>query len=762
MTRLLFTTAFLLGGMAIAWIGSGFIGIDPLALTVTAIIGGVYLIGFIELLQYRQATSTLSKALSAIPESVSILGEWLEKLHPSIQNAVRLRIEGERVGLPGPVLTPYLVGLLVMLGLLGTFVGMVVTLKGAVVALEGTTELQAIRAGLAAPIEGLSLAFGTSVAGVAASAMLGLISTLSRRERMLETRRLDTKIATVFKDFSLTHNRNETYKALQSQAKALPEVAEKLQVMASQLERMSGNVGDNLIASQNQFHESVKSIYSDLATSVDNSLRESLAESGRLTGESIRPIIKEMMAEINKEAQNTHQKISLTAKEQLETLSDRFTNTSREVTQVWQASISEHERSNKVLIDGMSDSFSSFKEEFAHTAASTLKSIDETTSSLIDQQAAADKQRLDLWAESTQQAQEQTATGLNEASKTFVGELQQVTDFQQASFKALTNDFETLSSVLTAEWKQAGEHAVTQQKSVCNALEKTAHDISSNAQSTSTTILSEMNRLVNASDDLLKARVATEEEWLIGHGDRMNNLTETLRNELGVLRDQEELRGKAAVERLADLESTVTDHLTSLGNALEAPMTRLIQTASETPRAAAEVIGRLREEISNNIERDNTLLEERRHLMTELNGLSDSLAQASVGQQKAVEKLVSSSATVLENVGSQFTELMGSEVSKLSEITEHFAGSSIEMSSLGEAFSLAVKLFSESNDNLIQNLTRIESSLENSTSRSDEQLGYYVAQAREIIDHSVMSQKEIFEEIRQLNVKEERSAAEVV
>ena len=88
------------------------------------------------------------------------------------------------MGLPGPALTPYLVGLLVMLGMLGTFLGMVVTLNGAVFALEGTSDLQAIRSAFAAPIKGLGLAFGTSVAGVASSAMLGLMSALSRRERM--------------------------------------------------------------------------------------------------------------------------------------------------------------------------------------------------------------------------------------------------------------------------------------------------------------------------------------------------------------------------------------------------------------------------------------------------------------------------------------------------------------------------------------------------------------------------------------------------
>ena len=76
--------------------------------------------------------------------SVWVLGDWLDQVHPTLQNPVRLRIEGERVGLPGPALTPYLAGLLVLLGMLGTFLGMVVTLNGAVFALEGTTDLQAI------------------------------------------------------------------------------------------------------------------------------------------------------------------------------------------------------------------------------------------------------------------------------------------------------------------------------------------------------------------------------------------------------------------------------------------------------------------------------------------------------------------------------------------------------------------------------------------------------------------------------------------
>ena len=43
--------------------------------------------------------------------------------------------------------------------------------------------------------------------------------------------------------------------------------------------------------------------------------------------------------------------------------------------------------------------------------------------------------------------------------------------------------------------------------------------------------------------------------------------------------------------------------------------------------------------------------------------------------------------------------------------------------------------------------------MDSSTSRSDEQMGYYVAQAREIIDQSMLSQRELFEELRELGLE---------
>ena len=77
-------------------------------------------------------------------------------------------------------------------------------------------------------------------------------------------------------------------------------------------------------------------------------------------------------------------------------------------------------------------------------------------------------------------------------------------------------------------------------------------------------------------------------------------------------------------------------------------------------------------------------------------------------------------------------------------------GSAVEVASLGEAFGAAVHLFGESNDKLVAHLQRIESALDKSLTRSDEQLAYYVAQAREVIDLSMLSQKQILEDLQRL------------
>ena len=711
MNRFVFSAVFAMGLVAVLWVGTGFVGSSWMALAMTAVIAGVYLLGAFELKQFRAASASLAAALAQIPQPLTELGAWLEAVHPSLQNPVRLRIEGERVALPGPALTPYLVGLLVMLGMLGTFLGMVVTFKGAVFALEGSSDLQAIRSALAAPIKGLGLSFGTSVAGVAASAMLGLLSAISRRERVDIARQLDVRVATVFRSFSLAYQRQETYKALQAQAQALPDVVGKLQAMMDGLERRSEQLNQQLVGQQQQFHRDVSVAYTELSHSVGHTLKDSLTASAKVAGESIKPVVESAMDAIAQESQRRHQQLMEAAQTQLTGLSTQFESTARSVSDTWVSALQAQTQTSGELVGGLDQALKAFTERFEQRAHALLTSVNTQMSQSQSEQVVAEQQRVEAW----------------------------------------TQALNAMAGKLVSEWQRVGEQTLDQQQAICQTLESTAGQITERASEHVSQTLRDVAQLVNQSEALVRSRMDTEETWVKAHGERMDELASLWRTELSALRAQEAAHGQAAVARLGELQSAMSSHLATLGAALEAPMTRLMQTASEVPQAAAEVIAQLRQEMTRLSERDNVALEERTAVMTQIKALLQTINEASGQQQAMIESLVTSAAKVLDQAGSQLAASLGEQAGKVAEVAVHVTSSAVELSSLGESFSHGVQLFNASNDKLIDGLQRIEGTLKQSIARSDEQLAYYVAQAREVIDLSISSQQGIVEDLRRLH-----------
>ena len=66
MNRSLYATAFGAGLLAIGWVGFGYVQTQPLALTITALIGAFYLMGALELQRFHQATAALHRALHGL------------------------------------------------------------------------------------------------------------------------------------------------------------------------------------------------------------------------------------------------------------------------------------------------------------------------------------------------------------------------------------------------------------------------------------------------------------------------------------------------------------------------------------------------------------------------------------------------------------------------------------------------------------------------------------------------------------------------
>jgi hypothetical protein len=514
--------------------------------------------------------------------------------------------------------------------MLGTLLGMATTLRGTGFALESAADLHAIRASLAAPVKGLGFAFGTSVAGVATSAMLGLLAALSRRARVQAVQQLDAAIATGLRGYSLAHQREESFRLLQRQAEAMPALVDRLQTMMQALERHHEGLAGRLAASQEAFHAKAEASYSGLAASVAQSLQASIAAGARATGDAVRPAVEQTLAGLEREATALRGAVSQAVTQQLEGLSSQFEATTGTVAGIWNDALARHERAGEKLAGDNRRALADTVAAFERHASSLIGQVGASHAELRAELATQDAQRLESW---------------NTALRSICDALRQ-------------------------EWAQAGEQAVERQREICDVLARTAGEISAETKTHAAGTIAEIGRLVDA--------------------------------------------------------------------------------ASEAPRAAADVVAEVRLKLSESMARDNAMLEERGQLLQTLGTLLDAVNHAATEQRTTVDALVAASAEVLERVGARFTEQVETETGKLAGIAAQVTGSTAGLADLSTAFGAAVQGFGESSASLAERLQGIETALEKSMTRSDEQLAYYVAQAREVVDLSILSQKQIIEDLQRL------------
>jgi hypothetical protein len=683
--NLLHLAVFVAGLVAVCWIGAGYIGSHPLGAAVAGLIGLCYLAGALELHRYRQATTTLTNAVTALSAAPASLADWLSTLHPSLRNATRLRVEGERVAMPVPSLTPYLVGLLVLLGMLGTLLGMMATLRGTGIALESATDLQAIRSSLAAPVKGLGFAFGTSIAGVASSAMLGLLSALCRRERVHAVQLLDAKIASTLRVYSQSHQREQAFKLLQQQTELMPTLVDRLQSMMATIEQQSVAANERQLAGQEAFHARTEASYTRLAASVETSLKDSVSESARAASSALQPIMTATMDGIARETAALHDQVNQAVQQQLLAVTRGLETTTAKVTELWNAALAEHRSTNEALTHDLRGTLQDFTDTFEQRSSGLLDNVsarlDATTTGVTDAWKQALSQQQDANGElavRNQQAWDNAAASFEQRAASLVELMQQSHAQLQATLESRDHErlaawsqaLGAMTATLETQWVQASEHAASQQQTVCDALARTAADISAQTQSHASATIAEISRLVEA--------------------------------------------------------------------------------ASEAPKAAAEVVAELRQKLSESMVRDTAMLEERSRLLATLETLLDAVNHASTEQRTAVDALVVTSADLLERVSTRFTDHIEAETGKLNAVAAQVTGSAVEVASLGDAFGAAVQSFGQSNEALMERLELVAGALDKSVARSDEQLAYYVAQAREVIDLSMLSQKQIIEDMQQL------------
>ncbi|MDN7674528.1 DUF802 domain-containing protein, partial [Burkholderia oklahomensis] len=325
---------------------------------------------------------------------------------------------------------------------------------------------------------------------------------------------------------------------------------------------------------------------------------------------------------------------------------------------------------------------------------------------------------------------------------------------------AWTDALASMATKLGNEWEQTSAHASGRQQEICDALAQTSRDISTQAATFEQHSASLLRVMSQSHSDLQTELASRDQQRLTVWTDALASMAAKLGTEWEQTSAHAANRQQEICDALAQTARDISAQTQAHASDTIAEISRLVQAASEAPKAAAEVVAELRQKLSDSMVRDTAMLEERSRLLATLETLLDAVDHASTKQRTAVDALVATSADLLQRVGTQFTDKVDAETGKLGAVAAQVTGSAVEVASLGEAFGTAVQSFSESNDKLVAHLQRIEAALDKSLARSDEQLAYYVAQAREVIDLSMMSQKQIIEDLQRVAGQRASAGAE--
>ena len=578
--------AYTLGLLTAAWVVAA-TGTDHVLVTaMTLLIGGVFTWGMLELRRHRSVLLQVQASLDHLPQSSPDFEPWLATLPVSWRTPVRERIEGRSLALPVLALTPYLVGLLVMLGMLGTFLGMLASLSGTAFALNSLNDIQGIRDAFARPIQGLGLAFGASVAGVATSALLGLMSTWVRRERAELWLRMDSAAESLAM-FSNRYRQIQQWEELLTNSRALPEWLSQMNVWMTRMQDMQSQLNEQWLARQSQHHQEIAQAHQVQALALSKALSEQWTHT---TGQTVNSLqtLEQRLAE--RWADTTGQTVS-----SLQTLEQQLA------------------------------------ERWADTTGQTVNSLQ-----TLEQRLA------ERWADTTGQ-----------------------------TVNSLQTMGQALQQGLTDAARQTGEH-----------IQRLSQD--------------QLSRMDEHTQNTQQQLQQAFNDWWQQHQDQNQ-------------------------QHLARIDARLVEHLAQWGASLQAPLSDLMQVASQSSQTAAELIGSLRQQIEDSTSRDHELLQERTRTLAQLSQVSQVW-----GEQ-------------VQTQGQQWRDL-----------SAQIQAASLDVAQLGASFAQSVETWRQTQERTMTQLGDLQQSLAEASSRSDDQLAYYIAQAREVVELSLSAQQPLLEALERV------------
>jgi hypothetical protein len=706
--------ALLVGRAALAYRG-----VDPLALGVVLLIGVGLAAGVLEGVLRAGRAERLLREARALPDPAT--AEAIERASPPLRNFLHARIAGAPALVTTAPFTPYLLGMLVMIGLLGTFLGLFETLRGAREALSASGDVAALRAGLAAPMTGLSRAFGTSAAGVSASAMLGLGAVFVRRAEGRLAAVLGHYATTTLAPLTVAGRQLAALTALAKHGEALPAAAVALTEATVLIERLTAS----LSAAQERSHAA---------------LAHAQREAGAEAASAIRSTAGEIRADLDRGIARAAEAVQAVAEPLLAQTVAKLGEVTRNAvvdltSRLDQDSEARRERDVEHL-DGLGALAREATADLASGAAAAFAAASSDLSSREEARSTALHAKLADVARATDQlAAAQKAQGAARmlADDARVERLAAAEDARAVKLSASEDArVEALGAALSravGAIEQAETRADTREaaraREAVSRMEALAAVFAAQLETVSGRLADPLGRAAQAAEASVqtaaklvegaRTQLEAEAQEAAARGQRLDALIGSLDVVAGQIAADAAQRG-AGLDALARMSA---ERSAAIESHAEARTVRLSELMEKTLLALTDRQGAY----------ESRLLAERGEVAT---ALTNRLAQHAHG----------------------LDESLRATVATVREASDLVRSGGAEMVAVAEMFTGAVDRYREASDRWLDNLGAIEDAIARKDGgEAADLLGAYVAQTREVFDYSLQFQRELFTELRALRAK---------
>ncbi len=773
MTRAAVLLAGAIGLALVARAAMFYRGVDPLAYPLVILIGIGLVLGVIELLTRASFVASLARAIDSLASSPTRAD--VDACPSALRTLLGARLVGMPSSVGAAVFTPYLLGLLVMLGLLGTFMGLFETLRGAREALTASGDVTALREGLAAPMKGLSRAFGTSAAGVSASAMLGLAAVFVRRAESRVTAKLASLASGSLFPLTLAGRQIAALEALVENRDALPRAAKAMEKASLRLQALE----KSLVLQQSEASSAAALAFQSAATEIRTDVRAGVA----LAAEAVAPLLDRAVSRASEVAS-----AELSAwSRKLDGDADARRAEERahrdELARVAAAGLgamaavererlSELDQSLGKVVARVTDSLTSLTEREEATALALTTRIGEVIVGVERAQKRADERetkRLEAVGDAAtrmivelERAVKRTHERDGERLALVADAATQMTlEIERAQERADERDAKRLLAIGESATRIAVEMTAVQKR----VDERDAERLGALGEA-ATRMVVEIDRASKRADERDVERLLVVGDVTARIEARAKDFSETMAAHAERVVVLDAARAEAAHAVLGSIDEKLDHHLAALGASLAGPLTEAARATQAGPEAVARLVEAERDRLAMRESSDRDRDARFDALLSSLDSVSSALVSRSAEQAERLADFDSrlgrerdATALVLAEKLSAHAQGVGESLQATASMVRDAVGlvhaGGTEMTAVAEMFTGAVDRYCGASEKWLDSLSTIEAAVEKKGQGGEpvDLLGAYLDQTREVFDHSLAFQRELFTELRALRAR---------